>query len=277
MTLLHDYINEEQLIIPSMEEGMLSTLTDGIKENIKVTSDKVSRSYGVFKDFIYSTGKLDTPKKIRKLRRNIDNITRDVKFIDVHEYRVLTIPGLSVNLVKLTTSLKEYFERTKDIHKELDLLDTHLSNMLARKDARKSFIKSSKELETYRAELVDKPKEDFKGYFDPDDYRETTILDKLINSNSEIPVVLDNLIAIDDYMDDKYILKLNNLINNIYKKTLMITEGLDKGEEYSNVSLESLLELLDIYSKSMTTLSTYFYIYSKTMDLALKFENIYKR
>jgi hypothetical protein len=277
MDTLHNYLGERTLVLEGLEEGIFKSLTDSIKKQVSIASDEVKKTYSTFGDFVYSFGKLQTPSKIVKLRRDLPDIISKRTYQDIHTYRVPTIPGLAVDLVTLTNALNGYFSNYDNIYNEIDRLDTLISELLATSGKRKSFKKTSEELSDYRKKFVDEPKKNFKGFFDPRDYRESTKLETLIYSNDDLITVTDNLITIDSYIDDKSIMKLNKIINNIYKKTLMLTEDIDSGVEYSNVGLESLIDLLDIFSKSMTTVSTYFFIYSKTMDLTLKLPEVYER
>jgi len=273
-----EYLDYTPITIDGLEDGFVNSLIDRVKKGLTSTYKDVNKSFGLFNDFLYNLGTINTPKKIRNLRKSFADI-EDVPYVNIHLYSTMTLQGLRVPLSEVSEHLLNFFTSLENnkIYKELDKLDTDISMFLSKTDYRKSFSNDNVLIENIREELVNKPKVNMLKAIDSSNKNEYVKVEDLISSNNDFKNTLDLLIEIDDKISDKDILKLNKLINKIYKKIKLLQEKLDSGLEFSKIGLENLISLLGLYSEIMTTISMYFYVYSKIMDVTLELGEVYKR
>jgi len=276
---LFEYLNTSYNTIEGLEEGFISSIIDKVKSSVISTFKDVDKSFGLFSDFLYNLGTINTPKQIKKIKKNFRKDINPIPYSSVYKFETLTLQGLRVPLSEVSGYILAFFTEldNKSIFKSLDELDTKISKYISKNDYRRSFKNDNSDMKDFKKKLLDNPRVNFLKAINPSDKLEYKRVEDLVNSNSDFEKTLDILIDIDSKINDKDILNINKTINKIYKKLQILHEQLDEGLDFSKNSLESLIELIDMYSKLMTTISMYFYVYTKVMEVIIELEKTYKR
>jgi len=262
----------------SLEGGFIQAVTGPIFTAFNNTSENLKEKKNFLLDFLESRGTLGLIKEVNKKRPKTRKIADGVNYRLIDTIRVQTISGMTTRLNSVVKMNKKALKNIVDNYdNNMDKVDTRLAMFIGDVEVRKSFRTPSDNLKNIDTFIKD-VKNDLKENFDAKEVRDLRELKDIIGNNKEYIEVFDDLLEINNFITDKFLIKMKKRTNVLSERIDVIHDIIESKELIiSKETLKGLIESVNTISEYISVISGVYYSHVKSLEVALKIDEIYRR